>query len=76
MAPFLSARELAVQFRREGQKLGRRHLWTLMRGRNLYRRPRRSNPSTIYPTCTYADNRVGVAVGFAIIHQCRVSRRR
>jgi len=54
-APFFGARKLAAQIRREGHRIGRRHVRTLMRRMGieaLYRRPRTSIPArgaTIYP---------------------------
>ena len=54
-APFFGARKLAAQMRREGHRIGRRHMRTLMRRMGieaLYRRPRTSIPArgaTIYP---------------------------
>jgi putative transposase len=53
--PFLGARKLADQLRREGHRVGRRHVGTLMQQmgiETLYRRPRTSLPArsaTIYP---------------------------
>jgi len=55
MAPFYGARKLAAQLQREGHKVGRRHVRTLMRRMGieaLYRKPRTSIPArqaTIYP---------------------------
>jgi putative transposase len=54
-APFYGARKLAAALRREGHKVGRRHVTTLMRRMGieaLYRRPRTSIPArgaAIYP---------------------------
>jgi putative transposase len=54
-APFFGARKLAAQLRREGHRIGRRHVRTLMRRMGieaLYRRPRTSIPARgaqIYP---------------------------
>ena len=54
-APFFGARKIAAQLRREGQRVGRRHVRTLMRTMGiqaLYRRPRTSIPArgaTVYP---------------------------
>ena len=54
-APYYGARKLAVQLRREGQAIGRKHVRTLMRRMGieaLYRKPRTSIPAreaTIYP---------------------------
>jgi putative transposase len=54
-APFYGARKLAEQLRREGHKVGRRHVRTLMRRMGieaLYRKPRTSIPArgaAIYP---------------------------
>jgi putative transposase len=54
-APFFGARKLAAQLRREGQRIGRRHVRTLMRRMGmeaLYRKPRTSiaaRGSMIYP---------------------------
>jgi putative transposase len=54
-APFFGARKIAAQLRREGQRIGRRHVRTLMRRMGieaLYRRPRTSIPARgaqIYP---------------------------
>ncbi len=47
-APFYGARKIAAQLRREGERVGRRHVRTLMRKmgiRTLYRRPRTSIPA-------------------------------
>jgi len=54
-APYYGARKLAVQLRREGHSIGRKHVRTLMRRMGieaLYRKPRTSIPAreaTIYP---------------------------
>jgi len=54
-APYYGARKLAVQLRREGQAIGRKHVRTLMRRMGieaLYRKPRTSIPAreaAIYP---------------------------
>src|ERR1039457_456548 len=54
-APFYGARKIAAQLNREGHKIGRRHVRTLMRQMGiqaLYRKPRTSIPArgaTIYP---------------------------
>jgi len=54
-APYYGARKLAVQLRREGHAIGRKHLRTLMRRMGieaLYRKPRTSIPAreaAIYP---------------------------
>ena len=54
-APYFGARKLAVQLRREGHAIGRKHVRTLMRRMGieaLYRKPRTSIPAreaAIYP---------------------------
>lgn len=54
-APFYGARKLAAALRREGHRVGRRHIGTLMRRMGIeamYRRPRTSIPArgaAIYP---------------------------
>jgi putative transposase len=54
-APFFGARKIAAQLRREGERVGRRHVRTLMRKigiQALYRKPRTSIPARgaqIYP---------------------------
>lgn len=54
-APLFGARKIAAQMRREGHRIGRRHVRTLMRRMGIeaiYRRPRTSIPargSQIYP---------------------------
>jgi putative transposase len=54
-APFFGARKIAAQMRREGERVGRRHVRTLMRRMGieaLYRRPRTSIPARgaqVYP---------------------------
>jgi len=54
-APYYGARKLAVQLRREGHSIGRKHVRTLMRRMGieaLYRKPRTSIPAreaAIYP---------------------------
>jgi len=47
-APYYGARKLAVQLRREGHSIGRKHVRTLMRRMGieaLYRKPRTSIPA-------------------------------
>jgi putative transposase len=61
-APYYGARKLAVQLRREGHAIGRKHVRTLMRCigiEALYRKPRTSIPAreaAIYPSLL--ENRV------------------